>query len=709
MFKRIDNLLILLFTINLYASATVKHDGDDGYGVIDTTVARNIMLTEVAINGSKEPLMLRQLPSSITILGKRHIDDNRPQSLRDISSVTPNLFMPDYGSKLTAPIYIRGIGSRINSPSVGLYVDNVPYFEKSAFDFDFFDVERIEVLRGPQGTLYGRNTMAGTILIQTRSPFDKPGLVVRSTAGNYGVYEGNIGWYNTVNDRFGYSLSINYKHHDGYYRNQFINSKVDKLDSWSARNKMIWNINNHLTIENIASFENSEQGGYPYSIFDSSTGKTMPINYDRYSFYNRKLFSDALVVRWKKEWFELTSNTSLQYLDDAQHIDQDFMVLNSDQQLDYFVVQKQRQNMISQEVVLRSRGDGRYKWVGGVYGFAQGLKTNVVVDDFAKYTQTDKDNDITSFGGAIFHQSFFQLFPKLTVGVGLRLDVEKAELHHKQKAGTQNSVTLTNDTIYPTLNSHELMPRFSISYQLSNGNIYAVAAKGYKTGGFNSIVERPEDLRFDSENSWNYEIGYKFTAINNFVTGDMAMFYIDWRHQQIYQTVPSGRGSMIKNAGHSRSRGIEVSLSSRSVAGFDFHLSYGFTDAVFTKYEQDEKNIFNDNVIPYAPKNTVMVQANKNIDLKGFASIDHLRINATYRGAGRIYWNESNNNYQSYYGLFDASVTANIKSFKVGLWGKNIFKESYHAFLFTALNRNYVQQGQPQTVGITIEYQLSKH
>ncbi len=699
-------IIISLLSIS-YASISVISSGPVEY---DSTVVKNVLLSEVAVSGNKEPLTLRLLPSSITVFTKRQLEDHRPQSLRDISFVTPNLYMPDYGSKLTAPVYIRGIGSRINSPSVGLYVDQVPYMEKSAFDFDFFDVERIEVLRGPQGTLYGRNTMGGIILLQTRSPFDSPGLVARATAGNYGLYDANVGWYDACNSRFGYSVSINYKHRNGYYRNRYLNAKVDDLDSWGARNKLIWNIKPNLTIENIASFENSEQGGYPYAVYDATTGETNPISYDRYSFYNRKLFSDALVLRWQHAKFELTSNTSFQYLDDAQHIDQDFTVRDLNQalasQLDYYVVQKQQQNVISQEVVLRSRGETRYKWVSGIYGFWQGMDTNVLVDDFVKNIRSDKTNDITSYGGALFHQSFFKLFPRLMLGAGLRLDLERSELHYIQKSGTQAGVTLKADTVYPTLDSHELMPRFSLTYQLNGGSIYAVAAKGYKTGGFNSIAERPEDLRFDSENSWNYELGYKFQAANGFIHGDMALFYIDWRNQQIYQTVPSGRGSMIKNAGHSRSRGFELSLTTRPFYGFDVHLGYGFTDAEFLKYEQNATLNYNDHVIPYAPKNTVMAQINKQIELKGFACIDHLRLNVTYRGAGRIYWSEANNNSQSYYGLADASVMAKIKSFNVSLWSRNILDKDYHAFLFSALSRNYVQQGQPRSLGVTVEYQL---
>ena len=97
---------------------------------------------------------------------------NQVNSVKRLSGLIPNIFIPEYGSKLTTSIYIRGIGSRINTPAIGLYVDNIPYIDKSAFDFNYSDIERIDVLRGPQGTLYGRNTMGGLIKDSTNIPED---------------------------------------------------------------------------------------------------------------------------------------------------------------------------------------------------------------------------------------------------------------------------------------------------------------------------------------------------------------------------------------------------------------------------------------------------------------------------------------------------------------------------------------------------------
>ena len=107
------------------------------------------------------------------------MDDRHTVSLKELSAFVPNFYMPDYGSSLTSAAYIRGIGSRINTPAVGLYVDNVGYADKSAYDIELLDVERVDVLRGPQATLYGRNAMGGLLRVFTRNPFHYQGTDIR--------------------------------------------------------------------------------------------------------------------------------------------------------------------------------------------------------------------------------------------------------------------------------------------------------------------------------------------------------------------------------------------------------------------------------------------------------------------------------------------------------------------------------------------------
>ena len=148
---------------------------------------RTYNIDEVILTSStKETNDLRTLPAAVSILSPQQIAGRQIDALMDISSLVPNLFIPDYGAKLTSAVYIRGIGARSSGQSIGMYVDNVPYLDKSTFDFELTDIQRIEVLRGPQGTLYGRNAMGGIVNVYTLSPFDFQGKRVLDLGCGYG-------------------------------------------------------------------------------------------------------------------------------------------------------------------------------------------------------------------------------------------------------------------------------------------------------------------------------------------------------------------------------------------------------------------------------------------------------------------------------------------------------------------------------------------
>ena len=189
--------LTFLTTGNIWAEEIPK----DTIKVVD--------VEEILIIASpKENRKLRELPTASTLLSQQDMQANQVTNLKGLSTLVPNIFIPDYGSKLTSAIYIRGIGSRINTPSVGLYVDNVPYIDKSAFDFNYSDIERIDVLRGPQGTLYGRNTMGGLIKVHTKSPFSYQGTDLRLSAGTYGNYNASVTHYHRMSEQFAFSAGV---------------------------------------------------------------------------------------------------------------------------------------------------------------------------------------------------------------------------------------------------------------------------------------------------------------------------------------------------------------------------------------------------------------------------------------------------------------------------------------------------------------------
>lgn len=181
---------------------------------------RTVQMDELVIVATpKETRVLRELPVASSHLSQQMMRAKQVVGIKSLTAVVPNLFIPDYGSRLTTAVYIRGIGSRINTPAVGLYVDNIPYIDKSAFDFNYADIEQIEVLRGPQSMLYGRNTMGGLIKIQTKSPFTYQGTDIRLGAATYGDYNASLTHYHRISSRFAFSAGGFYEHGGGFFKN----------------------------------------------------------------------------------------------------------------------------------------------------------------------------------------------------------------------------------------------------------------------------------------------------------------------------------------------------------------------------------------------------------------------------------------------------------------------------------------------------------
>ncbi|MFO7829636.1 MAG: TonB-dependent receptor [Bacteroidales bacterium] len=689
-------ITILLF-IHLYSGISAQ----DFIVLSDSTDIPQLEINEAYVSASKDNLKLKEMPVSVSFLTEKRLNANQVLALPDISVTVPNFFMPDYGSKLTSPVYIRGIGSRINAPSVGLYVDQVPYFEKAAFNFDFFDIERVEVLRGPQGTLYGRNTMGGIVNIQTKSPFEHHGTDLKISAGTYNAYQINANHYNDINQKLGYSISANYINNAGYYHNDFLNNMADDLNSLGLRNKLIWKISEKATLKNIASFESSKQCGYPYAQYDSLQAKSLPVNYNQSSSYNRDMFSNAMIFEYTGSKVDVVSTTSYQLLDDLQKIDQDF---TADSML--FANQDQVQNLLSQEIIVRSSNQSKYKWLFGGYGFMQLFDKRVDVDIYSANMKVIKQYDHTIYGGAIFHQSTIHdlLIENLSVTAGLRLDFENDTedyLYDRSIGGNFSNIEDTSGT----LESFVVLPKVAFNYKTANGNIYATVAKGYKTGGFNSTFDdnRPQDRTFDPEYSWSYEVGLKTALLNKQIYADMALFYIDWENQQIYQTNPSGYGSRLTNAGETVSKGMELSLQAVPICGYNLSVGYGYTHATFIKYVVNEQTNYNGSFLPYIPRNTLSAQLNKAWYLKDFQWLDEIRLNLLYKGLGKIYWNEENTASQSFYSVINAKLSFVKNNIQFDLWGRNLLNNDYHAFYFTVYDNDFVQTGRPVNFGIDLK------
>lgn len=664
-------------------------------------------LDDVNVRATRETHKVRELPASVSMIGKVTLERQQAASLKDVTGLVPNFFMPEYGSKLTSPVYIRGIGSRINSPSVGLYVDNAPYFEKSSFDFDFFEIERVEVLRGPQGTLYGRNTMGGIINVYTRSPFREQGTRAGVSMGTYGHIRANVTSYFKPGRKAAFSLSGGVNHRDGFFVNSYTSEAADMMNSYSGRMRAEYYLTDALKAELVVNYENSRQGGYPYMVYHDTMSVT-DVNYDSFSYYNRNMLANSLVLKYELPSVLVTSSTSWHYFNDFQAIDQDFTPASL-----FFVTQGQASHTLSNEIIVKPVREGRYRWVTGAFVFNQTMYRDVNLaygdDGVVRYglpgpASTLKTYDNPTSGAAVFHQSTLSgIFTEgLYLTAGMRLDYEKSGLGYEYFRTIMNNTTQLGEFV-SDLKFFEVMPRFALGYSVNERqSFYLTASRGYKTGGFNSTFEREEDRTFMPESSWNYEAGFKVSSRSNRFHGDFSLFFIDWKNQQIYQTVPSGQGSMLKNAGRSVSRGAEASITGLLPLNTEYSFSYGLTEALFRDHKVNATTDYSGNRVPFVPATTIFAAVSKPIVLnRGF--IERITFNLNYSGTGRIYWSESNSTYQPYYGTLGGFVSFSLDKVSLELWGKNLTNTSYHAFRFDALGNSYVQKGRPLWIGLNLK------
>ncbi|MDE7236805.1 MAG: TonB-dependent receptor plug domain-containing protein, partial [Paramuribaculum sp.] len=243
-----------------YLLATVQPVKAEMTVPVDSTVR----IAEVEVVAIKQGRNLRIQPEAVTVVGRLETERLGITAMKGVSEVAPNFYIPDYGSRMTSSIYVRGLGARIDQPVVGLNVDNVPFLNKDSYDFDVLDIERIEVIRGPQSALYGRNTMGGQINIYTMSPLNYTGSRVTATAGNGDRLSIGVSTYQRFNPSLGMSLSGYFRYNGGFFTNRLTGYKVDTEKSGSLRWRTEWLASHRVKVSNVAAMNISRQVGYPY-------------------------------------------------------------------------------------------------------------------------------------------------------------------------------------------------------------------------------------------------------------------------------------------------------------------------------------------------------------------------------------------------------------------------------------------------------------
>ena len=774
----------------------------DVYEQVNDT-SRVVDLDEVVVVAQpKEQVRLRLQPLSSSVYGSEQLQQLNVHDLSQLSQFVPSFVMPAYGSRLTSSMYVRGIGSRINNPAVGVYYDNIPLMSKAAFNNHFYMLDRVDVLRGPQGTLYGQNTEGGLVRLYSKNPMNYQGTDIRLGIGT-GLYHNiEVAHYHRPSEKLAFSVAGFYSGLKGFIDNQNFDEKNDKSQEAGGKVRLIFTPNKKLTLDWTADYQWVNQNGFGYGEFHPV--EYLPMYSSTFSpadetvqdpattimnGYKRNMLNTGLNISYQMDKFLFTSTTSYQFLQDKMLMDQDYMTP------DYLQLeQRQKQNAVTQEFVLRSHNKSIWQHATGLFGSYQWLRTDAPVYfgdpmrsalaatilnympervrtmfniweipqlEVAELFHTPQMNL------GFFHESNILLADRLKVTLGFRLNYDKVKidydtqalmtLHYAAQMG-QRAMEYTNGLLSPLAQSHDkgftqFLPKVGLTWMLDDnlGNIYAVVAKGYRSGGYNiqmfsdilqsdlmangkdisslqnetKVLEHTaedyaaieETIAYKPEESWNFEVGTHLNLFDSRVHFDLALYYMKIRNQQLSIMEPnSNYGRIMVNAGMSHSCGLETTLRGRILDNaLDWAVTYAFTNAKFDEYDTGTTGkvigysfgytptmSYKDNYVPFVPQHTISALADYHIG--------KFTIGANVAGQGKIWWDEANTYSQKFYAVLGAHADYDFGPLVISLWGKNLTDTKYNTFAIQSSaaggTRYFAQKANPIQIGMDVNIHL---
>lgn len=749
----------LLFSgILLFSATTVgAEEVNDTSKVIDLDEV-------VVVSQPKDGRLLRHQPLSSTVLTQREMQMLGVSDLAQLSQYVPSFSMPQYGSRLTSSMYIRGIGSRINNPAVGIYYDNIPLMSKAAFNHHFYHIDRVDVLRGPQSTLYGMNTEGGLVHIYSKNPMVYQGTDIHMGIGTALTSHAEIAHFHRPTEQFAFSAAAFWNGQRGFFKNQALDEWNDKLQEAGGKMRFVYQPTRRLTLDLTADYQWTRQNAFPYGVYDEEANSVQDPSTTLMNGYKRQMVNTGLTVSYKADSWLLSSTTSWQYLRDHMEMDQDY------QPADFMhLTQIQKQQALTQELIMRSHGQRKWHWTFGVFGSYQWLRTDAPVTfgpgmndmtaarilkmmpdyvvamfkvfEIPEFNVTETFHTPSASVGA-FHESTLSLTDRLDVTIGLRYEYSKVKIDYNTAGLVALHYSIppidqTNRLTAVIANGsdrsfHQLLPKVGATYRLddSGSNIYATVSKGYRAGGYNiqmfSEIYQSEFMKKgktlstgdvtisytdDDYRAVDETISYDPEESWNYEAGAHLNMLDGKLHADIslyYMQIKNQQLSMMSpdnNFGRimvnaGKSHTMGFELSLRGRA-FDDRLDW-FCNVGAVKAQFDEYDTYNDNTIPFVPSMT--------FSLGGNYRIDRFLVGADVKGQGYTEWNEANTFGQKAYVLLGAHVGYDFGSCQVKLWGRNLTDAKYNTFAVeskaTGEALRFAQRGNPLQLGIDLNVHL---
>ncbi|MCF6214857.1 MAG: TonB-dependent receptor [Emcibacter sp.] len=695
----------------------------------------SFFLEEIVVTAQRRAENLSRVPIAVSAFSGDDLKKASITELSDIAGLAPGLYLSSY-TTLSPQIFIRGIGSNDDGitaeGAVGVYMDDVYVGRASSAMFDLYDLERIEVLRGPQGTLYGRNTNGGAINIITKKPSDILEGGITLEYGNFDQFSAK-GYVSgpLVEGKAAGKISGSYKKRDGWTLNTVDGSRVNDENSTSLRGQLALTPSESVNIVLSMDYSSDDTtSSYKEVIFGSFFGFAAPETPDRFSsaynntdaFVKRDIFGASIKVNWDHENFSLTSisgyrNTDIHYTEDFDSTELQIADLETTQEAEQF----------SQEIRLSSASDGELSWVAGLFYLRdKGRATDLI--DLGEFIigfpdeVTESETQTDSY--AAYGELSYQVTDKFKATVGLRYTYEEKSFQ-VERFNPAASVALLGGfqtillpQITSTADFSDISPRLVLNYQLNDDMLlYASVTKGFKGGGFNNFPfdTATAQIPFEAEKITSYEAGFKSKFADSRVRLNTSVFYYDYTDLQVRTNVPSGALALpqIRNAAAAKVYGGEVEMNALLTEELSIDLSYAFLHATYTNFVGDAgigggiNADFSGKFLSRAPKNTLSAVIEYDREVPSLNGQISVRADARY--SSTVFFTPANSDVlsQGGYTLLNARIAyENENGWTIALYGKNLTDKTYVAHAIDLLQFNLVtaEIGAPRQYGISASF-----
>jgi iron complex outermembrane receptor protein len=691
-------------------SATTALDGEGS----DTAEA------DIVVTARRTEENLQRVPASVSAFNERALDRIQAQDVTGLQGAVPNLnIVQGRGSSNSTNIYIRGIGQpdalQTFDPAVGVYVDDVYYSRIRGTQLDLLDIERIEVLRGPQGTLYGKNTIGGAFKVVTR----KPGQEFRANfSGAYGSYdqvELKASASGPVSDTLAAGFAVMRAERDGFVNDAVLDREYNDKDTVAARGALAFTPSGRFRFDVTADYSRDDASlsvGQPlnsltYLLAPTVPSIVLPTNPTTYNYTGRTsptLPNSTKLRHWGLSGiatFDLTDALTLKSISAYRNLrTRDYVDIDATQLQIGDVQVNVDQNQTSQEFQLAYDSD-RLAGVAGVYYLKENIAShqeaygNDVLAPGITFLRT-VDDDLETTSLAAYANGSFSLTDALRLSAGIRFTREEKD--YFRTTSTFSNVGAFNGTFPfspPEGVWKDVSPMASIDYQISPGTMaYARYAKGFKSGGFNGRANSlKESTAYDPEEVDSYEIGLK-TRLGRMLRLNLAAFHNDYRNFQARVSgtdevngVPQAVLSVI-NAGKLEIQGAELEAALTPAKGLLLDAQIGYLDAEYKEFADvrfpNGSRAFQtpafapDWTMRFGAQYSFALGTSGNLTVGGQSryrsetalAVDNTVIGGTARIEGL---------FQEGYWVHDARIVWEDadKRFSVGLYGQNLTKEVY--------------------------------